>query len=76
MPKTTDGKSLKEFECTVWFGNQSKPGFNSGFFIVKASNLVGAVGRAARQARLKAKGKFSMATVNVMPMKEEDEGED
>lgn len=67
MPRKTDGKSLRTYTADVWFAGKS--GEFSGQQVkleVQASNLQGAVGRAARLARKQIKGRFSEATVNVM----------
>lgn len=68
MPKKGDGSSLKNYKATVWYGTQKglTPGQTVELAEIKASNLHGAVGRAARVARAGLKGqRFDMATVNV-----------
>lgn len=67
MPKKSDGASLKEFRVSGWFGGSGgHNGQNLEPFIVKASSLVGAVGRGAREGRKQiAKGRYTQATLNV-----------
>lgn len=65
MPKKGNGESLKEYRVSGWFGN-AQAGQNLETFTVKASTLVGAVGRGAREGRKQiAKGRYSQATINV-----------
>ena len=65
MPKKGSGESLKSFSVSGWFGSENLPGERVEEFTVKASSLVGAVGRGAREARKKIKGRYTMATINV-----------
>lgn len=72
MPKKTDGKSLRSYNADVWF--HGKSGDMAGQQLkltVEASNLQGAVGRAARIARKQLKGRFVEATVNVFQIEKE-----
>lgn len=66
MPRKGNGESLKTYRVTGWFGSVGQPGQTLAEFTVKASNLVGAVGRGAREGRkLISKGRYTMATINV-----------
>lgn len=67
MPRKTDGKSLKQFYAKVWYAgrNEDVKGQEVELTIM-ASNLQGAVGRAAREARKQLKGRFVEATVNII----------
>ena len=67
MPKKTDGKSLKTFNATVWMAGKNGDVAGQNLELtVRASNLQGAVGRAAREARKQLKGRFVEATVNII----------
>lgn len=68
MPKKGNGQSLKEYRVSGTFGslNGTTPGQNLEPFNVKASSLVGAVGRGAREGRKQlAKGRFTTVTIIV-----------
>lgn len=65
MPKKGNGDSLKQYRAFGWFGSENTPGERVEEFIVTASTLTGAVGRAAREARKKIKGRYTMATINI-----------
>ncbi len=66
MPKKGNGQSLKSFTVSGWFGKKDSPGETIAPFEVKASSLVGAVGRGAREARkLIPKGRYTLVTINV-----------
>ncbi len=75
MPKLGNGQSLKNYRVTGWFGNLTGAGENIAPFVVKASTLVGAVGRGARLARKTiTKGhRYNQATITVEV--EKDHGE-
>lgn len=73
MPKKTDGKSLKTFNATVWMaGKNGDVAGQTLELTVRASNLQGAVGRAAREARKQLKGRFVEATVNIIQVENHD----
>lgn len=67
MPKKGNGDSLKEYRISGWFGGSgTNNGANLEPFVVKASNLTGAVGRGAREGRKQIpKGRFTQATITV-----------
>lgn len=66
MPKIGNGQSLKEYRVSGWFGSPGKAGVNMDAFVVKASSLVGAIGRGAREGRKRiAKSRFTEATITV-----------
>lgn len=66
MPKKGNGQSLRQYQCDGWFGSKNQAGVKVDPFTVQASTLVGAVGRAAREARKKIqKGRYTMATINI-----------
>ena len=66
MPKKGNGQSLKEYRISGWFGSPGKAGANLTPFTVKASSLVGAVGRGAREGRKQIpKSRFTEVTINV-----------
>lgn len=72
MPRLGQGQSLKTYRVSGWFGNLTGAGENVAPFIVKASTLVGAVGRGAREARKQiTKGhRYNQATITVEVEKE------
>lgn len=73
MPKNAGGKTLKEWKAIVDFSTLSGhvPGKRVEVTI-KASTLIGAVGRAAREARKLTFGKFNTCTVVVETVKGND----
>jgi hypothetical protein len=67
MPRIGNGNSLRTYRVSGWFGPRQGQGENFGPLIIKASTLVGAAGRAAREGRKQlAKGKrYTQVTINV-----------
>lgn len=73
MPKKTDGKSLKPYRASVTFTGKSDDNPPKSLTLdVTASNIQGAVGRAARLARKQLKGRFVEATVNIYAIAKEE----
>lgn len=71
MPRQGNGESLKEFRISGWFGSPGQAGQNLEPFVVKASNIQGAIGRGAREGRKQiAKGRFTEATITVEAVKQ------
>lgn len=64
MPRLGNGQSLKYWKCSVDFQGKNGETGQRVDLVVQSSNLQGAVGRAARQARKTIKGRFVECTVN------------
>lgn len=76
MPRIGHGQSLKLWKASVDFQGKNGDTGQRIDLTVEASNLQGAVGRAARVARKQAKGRFVECTVNIYLTSKEAEAPD